>query len=179
LEGRTYSDEDVDWSRFEAPVNLVGGNLWSCNFAILRKVFEGLGGFAEVFRTSGGEDIEFHTRLRAIPARIKFIPSASVYHAPRHRPGVIQLAKRWHGDWVRRILERENPGRLLTLLPMHIVGFGLGEARRYRDLCSRIGLAIRSLVVAVLVACMLPWWYLRDYREIARFLESGRARSPR
>jgi len=169
LEGRTYSDENLDRERFEAPVNETGGLLWSCNFAIRRGLFDAIGGFADIFATYGCEDIELQARLADAGHVIQFVGPASVYHAPRPRPGVFQMAKRWHATWVLRLLWNERPAGLFVRLPRHIIAYGIGDALQFKSLRARAILIFHAVFVAGIVACRLPWWHLRDFRKINAF----------
>jgi GT2 family glycosyltransferase len=49
FEGKTVADRERRRMDEEAPVNLAGGYLWSCNMAIRRELFDELGGFCESF----------------------------------------------------------------------------------------------------------------------------------
>lgn len=180
LEGRTYSDQNMDRERFEAPVNETGGLLWSCNFAIRRSLFEAVGGFADVFVTYGCEDTELQARLMNAGHLIRFVESASVYHAPRPRPRAFQMAKRWHATWVLRLLWNERPSGLFIRLPRHIIAFGIGDALQFKSLRARAILIMRAVFVAGIVACRLPWWHLRDFGKIEAFRKarSGKQCTP-
>jgi glycosyltransferase involved in cell wall biosynthesis len=79
FEGRTDADRPRERFDEEAPINLNGDNLWSCNFAIKREFFLQLGGFDESFPFAAMEDIDFHLRAKAL-TDIIFIPEAFVVH---------------------------------------------------------------------------------------------------
>ena len=51
-------------SDHESPLNLEGGLLWSCNFAIRRQLFSGIGGFDESFPVAFMEDTDLQFRLK-------------------------------------------------------------------------------------------------------------------
>jgi len=174
LEGRTYSDHNLDREKFEAPVNETGGLLWSCNFAIRRSLFNALGGFADVFATYGCEDTELQSRLLNAGHDIQFVGSASVYHPPRLRPGAFEMAKRWHATWVLRLLRNEPSSVQFVTLPRHIVAFGIGDALQFKPSRARAKLLARAVFVAAIVACRLPWWHLRDFRRIEGFRKARR-----
>jgi len=169
LEGRTYSDPNLDLARFGAPVNETGGLLWSCNFAIRRSLFEAVGGFAEVFTTPGCEDVEFQARLLRAGHFIQFVESASVYHPPRLRDTLFQTAKRWQATWVLRLLWNERPLGLFVRLPRHIIAYGIGDALQFKSPRARAILIFRAVFAAGIVACWLPWWHLRHFRRIEAF----------
>jgi len=63
-----------------APINTVGGALWSCNFAIRKHFFEDLAGFDENFRFPHMEDVDLRTRIASSHEDIVFLRSARVIH---------------------------------------------------------------------------------------------------
>jgi GT2 family glycosyltransferase len=79
LEGKTTAERDRQRFDEEAPINLDGGKLWSCNFAIKKDVFNQLNGFDETFPFAAMEDVDFHTRVNA-HSPILFVPQAFVIH---------------------------------------------------------------------------------------------------
>jgi GT2 family glycosyltransferase len=80
LEGMTRPDRERRSYAEEAPVNLTGGCLWSCNFAIRKEVFEKIGGFDETFPAPAMEDCDFRERIRAFGFACPFLPQAEVVH---------------------------------------------------------------------------------------------------
>jgi len=80
LEGRTRAYGLRTRLDEECPTNEYGGYLWSCNFAINSLLYEKLGGFDERFPAPAMEDVEFHTRIRKLGLRPKFIQDALVLH---------------------------------------------------------------------------------------------------
>jgi len=79
LEGSTNADRPQQRFDEEAPINLDGNKLWSCNFAIRKSFFIQLGGFDESFPFAAMEDVDFYTRVLS-QTHIKFIPQALVIH---------------------------------------------------------------------------------------------------
>lgn len=72
-----------------APVNLSGGNLWSCNFCIQKDFFYTIGLFDEKFKFPHMEDVDLADRVRVYPEQIIFVPEAFVEHPWRKlRSGV-------------------------------------------------------------------------------------------
>jgi GT2 family glycosyltransferase len=69
-----------------APANETGGYLWSCNFAIRRELFTGIGGFDERFPFPAMEDVDLRFRV-AGKSPIRFLPEARVSHAFERRVG--------------------------------------------------------------------------------------------
>jgi GT2 family glycosyltransferase len=80
FEGRTMADREKRHPLEESPINSKGGNLWSCNFAIRRKLFEKMGGFDETFPYAAVEDMEFRVRLEKAGVRMVFLENAVVVH---------------------------------------------------------------------------------------------------
>jgi hypothetical protein len=83
LEGRTTCRAGLYSPRQTAPLNLDGGRLWSCNFAIWRAGFEKVGGFDERYPFAHMEDADLQFRLRKSGYMIHFVPAAEVDHPPR------------------------------------------------------------------------------------------------
>ena len=81
LEGRTTCAGGLPSVLYEAPINLNGGLLYSCNMAIPKVTVARVGGFDERFPHTSQEDIEFYQRLRASGHRIRFVPDAIVDHS--------------------------------------------------------------------------------------------------
>lgn len=79
LEGSTNADRPQYKFDEEAPINMDGNNLWSCNFGIKKDLFERLDGFDETFPYPAMEDVDFYTRVSRLTS-IKFVPQALVIH---------------------------------------------------------------------------------------------------
>lgn len=80
FEGSILPDGEKKSSLDYAPINLTGGNLWSCNFCISRRLFFEIGAFDERFIYPHMEDIDLKVRLTNIDKQIQFVPNASVVH---------------------------------------------------------------------------------------------------
>ena len=93
LEGRTTCLAGLDSPRETAPVNLDGGKLWSCNFAIRRAHLEHVGGFDERYPYPHMEDADLQARLLKAGFMIRFVPGADVDHPPRPLPWGATLAR--------------------------------------------------------------------------------------
>ena len=93
LEGRTTCLAGLDSPRETAPVNLDGGKLWSCNFAIRRAHLEQVGGFDERYPYAHMEDADLQARLLKAGFMIRFVPGADVDHPPRPLPWGATLAR--------------------------------------------------------------------------------------
>ncbi len=92
-EGKITCTEGFDSPRETAPVNLTGGTLWSCNFAIRRGAFVEVHGFDERFPLPHMEDVDMRDRLLAADFVIDFVPTASVNHPPRRLPWGTRLGR--------------------------------------------------------------------------------------
>jgi GT2 family glycosyltransferase len=84
FEGKTVPDRPRKTLAEHSPVGSQAGNLWSCNFAILRSEFEHLGGFDSQFRVCM-EDNDFALRVRKSGLIFPFIEDALVVHPWRSR----------------------------------------------------------------------------------------------
>ena len=75
------TDVDRPQQRFdeEAPINLKGNKLWSCNFAIKRDFFNQLKGFDETFPYAAMEDVDFYHRV-ILQTKIVFVSQAFLIH---------------------------------------------------------------------------------------------------
>lgn len=84
FEGKTVPDRPRKTLSEHSPIGSQAGNLWSCNFAILRSQFELLGGFDAQFRVCM-EDNDFALRVRQKRLTFPFIHDALVVHPWRSR----------------------------------------------------------------------------------------------
>jgi GT2 family glycosyltransferase len=84
FEGKTISDRPKERFDETAPINLLGGKLWSCNFAIHKDLFLKIGGFDIHYPTNTMEDIDFKERV--LPhSKPQFLSDALVIHPWRKR----------------------------------------------------------------------------------------------
>jgi len=130
LEGQTTCREGIHSPLLEAPLNLNGGNLWSCNMMVRRDAFERLAGFDEDFLLLGCEDLDFATRAKRAKLRIRFTPDAQVDHPPRMRPLGWQAGLRWQG----RVMVWYKEGNLTpvwTWLPLHLLKLRISQILKY------------------------------------------------
>lgn len=88
LEGKTVADRERRRLDEEAPVNLSGGYLWSCNMAMTRDVFRRVGGFCETFPHAAMEDVDMRLRVLACGELFSFVPDAVVCHPYRPSKGL-------------------------------------------------------------------------------------------
>lgn len=93
FEGLT--DVDRRKQRFDevAPINIKGGNLWSCNFAIKKNFFFSIKGFDENFPFPAMEDTDLLIRIKKLED-IMFLPQAKVIH-PWRKVKPFSSYKKW------------------------------------------------------------------------------------
>ena len=82
-EGRTTCRAGVKSPLQQAPINLTGGWLWSCNLFIQAAVFQEMNGFDPNFPHPHMEDVDFRERLKQTHRRFIFAENALVDHPPR------------------------------------------------------------------------------------------------
>ena len=87
FEGRTSPFGERSRIDEEAPINELGGYLWSCNFCINKDLFFHMGGFDEMFKGPAMEDVDLRERLRLLGEPIVFVERAAVLHPWRQRRG--------------------------------------------------------------------------------------------
>lgn len=97
-EGRTTCEAGISSPLYEAPINLEGGLLWSCNFMIIKPVFDRLNGFDENFAMPSMEDTDFRERLQAGNLPLNFVAMATVDHPPRRKPSGKHLGKKYEAN---------------------------------------------------------------------------------
>lgn len=114
IEGLIYSD-DISKSFYTAPVNLDGGKLWSCNFAIKKTCFFELEGFDENFKYPNLEDNDLYKRIIKVGYKIQFNKATKVYHPLRPIASPKKLA-RYHESWLYFYAKHNEPKTILDLL---------------------------------------------------------------
>lgn len=80
IEGKTVADREKRRLDEVSPINLTGGNLWSCNFAIRKSAFENLSGFDETFKYAAGEDMDLYNRIVKNNYKVVFDEHVLVTH---------------------------------------------------------------------------------------------------
>lgn len=128
-EGKTTSEAGVGLLQ-EAPVNLTGGNLWSCNFMIARELFQSVRGFEESFPAAACEDMDFNNRLRQHGHQPQFVPEAVIDHPPRPRALGWRAGLRWESRVLLSRLEG-NTAPSWTWMLTHLLRYRAGEIRRH------------------------------------------------
>lgn len=85
-EGQTICSTPLTSPLQDAPINVTGGWLWSCNMLVRRAAFEQMQGFDEDFPLPHMEDVDFRERLKQAGFTFIFVPDAVVDHPPKWRP---------------------------------------------------------------------------------------------
>ena len=93
-EGKTTCVEGIKSPLYEAPINLTGGSLWSCNLFVTRELFLRIKGFDEQF-AFWMEDADFRVRLQKLGIFYCFVESAVVDHPPRLRGTGQRISAGW------------------------------------------------------------------------------------
>lgn len=96
-EGKTVCRTKIRPLIHDVPLNLQGGNLWSCNMMIAKKTFEEFNGFEEGLKRD--EDIDFRERLKVAGITFPFVEESVVDHPPRPRRYGKQLGV-VHESWI-------------------------------------------------------------------------------
>lgn len=91
FEGATDADREMKRFDEEAPVNLRGGLLFSCNFAILKAYFAQLQGFDENFPFPAMEDTELAYRIKQDKNDFFFLKNALVIHPWRKKKHIVKM----------------------------------------------------------------------------------------
>lgn len=93
LEGKTVTDEPYLGIFSQAPTNLDGGKLWSCNMLFRKSAFDELGGFDDKFPYPHMEDVDLRERVVARFGGFAFVDGAEVLHPQRRQKLGLKLAR--------------------------------------------------------------------------------------
>jgi GT2 family glycosyltransferase len=163
LEGRTTCRAGLDSPRQTAPVNLEGGVLWSCNFAIRRAGFEKVGGFDERYPFAHMEDADLRIRLLKSGYMIRFVPAAEIDHPPRSMAWGAQLARVHESSVLHMVLHGPVRG-----LPWYVVNHTRARLSRIvRERKSVDTLSALASLPVELTSIALQW---RGWKHRARAL---------
>jgi GT2 family glycosyltransferase len=157
-EGRTICAIGLRSILEDAPVNLSGGNLWSCNMMLARTAFETLGGFDDRFPHAAAEDLEFHRRVLACGYKVLFVPDATIDHPPRPRKVGIAAGKLWEG---RVLLQVLYPDSLPSWLPFHVLRVRLSQMTQFGFEWASIRFGIQAIVETIFVFICKDKWESR------------------
>ncbi len=162
-EGKTTCVAGIHSLFDHAPLNMMGGWLWSCNIFIRRGTFEEVGGFDEVFRFPHMEDVDLRERLVQAGYAFEFVPEATVDHPPRKSQSGWQLARyhesdvyHWYKNGYRRVASTRllyviTRARLRTILRHRLSG---DTVRAIGSLSSELG---GTLIRLPLWECKYRW----------------------
>ena len=92
FEGKIITSRKFAHSMETAPVNMHGGNLWSCNFCIKSNFYKMLHGFDETYLYPHLEDVDLLKRIQYYQFPT-FITDAIVIHPPRIMSDGFKLGK--------------------------------------------------------------------------------------
>lgn len=161
LEGRTISAPGCTSIWDDAPTNMTGGWFWSCNIALRRALFEGVGGFDENYPWAAMEDVDLRRALASRGIRPRFVPAAEVNHPARHvgpAKRLEQLPVRLESH-VYYALKWSRPSRwaLLSGLCLHFARhWVIGPLRR--EHAKGLALAVLYPVVLVTIFTHFGAW---------------------
>lgn len=158
LEGRTTCEAGIRSILEQAPVNLTGGNLWSCNMMLARTAFITVGGFDERFPHAAVEDLEFHDRLRRTRQHIQFVSGAVIDHPPRRRLLGYRAAALWEG---RMLLQQLEPKSLREWLPLHVAKVQFSQLLQWPLTIASARFAWSMLVEVTAVVLYARVWSTR------------------
>ena len=168
-EGKTTSDVPYDALVGEAPVNLTGGNLWSCNLLIAARLFESVGGFDESFPFAYNEDADFRERLRSQGHALFFVSDAIVDHPVRPRKMGVAYGEQVESS-VLLWYKAGHRGIVWPRLIKHVIAVRLLPILRQRPFRKSSGVALQAFFVELFyVAWHSPAWihkYYLKYRDL-------------
>lgn len=173
LEGRTSPCGIKTRADEECPVNIDGGYLWSCNFAIKRSLFLSLSGFNEDFPAPAMEDVEFFARIKKCGLDCKFVPNALVLHPWRYRKGynfTVMHAKcvakfvKLHPEYVSRFSLLSQATSIFRIIKIDLV----------RSISSGLYRGLPRAVFLDTLSVILTWYYVRKINyKLPLFLFRG------
>ena len=166
LEGLTTCGVEVIGPFEQAPVNLRGGLLWSCNFAIERTLFERMGGFDVGFPYPHLEDVDLRLRLDDARERYFFVPEACVIHPPRPVGGALSWVRAQESSF---FLARKR-GVSLSAVNFGASGYAricVHALRAARNMGEVVRLGWRIAKEIILLCFYLPH-FVRKYRRVSR-----------
>jgi GT2 family glycosyltransferase len=82
-EGKTTCEAGLKSPLEQAPINLQGGWLWSCNMMVRASVFQEIGGFDENYPYPFMEDQDLRESFKKAGFKFPFVENAIVDHPPR------------------------------------------------------------------------------------------------
>ena len=164
-EGRTTCNDGINSPLMQAPINLAGGCLWSCNFMICRSVFQKVNGFDEGFPFPYMEDADLRLRLETSQFVSKFVPSAIVDHPPRPIARARKRAMQ-HESWMYHWYKNGNKKWGAPRLAWLIFRLRMLTLQKHRFSGHSIVALASFLRELVELTIRLPSWE-RKYRKTA------------
>jgi GT2 family glycosyltransferase len=158
LEGATTAGGAKDYGPFmSVPLNETGGCLWSCNFAIERKLFDEMGGFDDRFPFPHLEDVDLRLRLQDRAQDFPFVPAAEVEHPPRpSRPLRVWADSQESAFYLAH--KRGVPLAQVGASPMLYVRIWVVSMRGCRNLKDLLYMTMRWAVGVSMIALRWPSW---------------------
>ena len=155
FEGKTVADRDQIRFNEDSPVNMDGGNLWSCNLMIEAAYYDQIGGFCEDFPFEL-EDQEFRTRIRKDKQPYLFVHEAEVCHPWRRVVKRDAIAAESILTYLRHHPDHKGyytlGTRLKILLPRLVTMIPRAIRFRFRGVGYELKHIFYELMVAVVVA---------------------------
>jgi GT2 family glycosyltransferase len=156
-EGMTTCAAGIRSPLEQAPVNLSGGCLWSCNVMVRAEVFGRLGGFDEDFPNAWCEDVEFFDRVNRNGIAWRFVPEAVIDHPVRRQ----RIGWSAGMQWKARVLLWYKQGHETSTwkwLPVHLLKVRIHQVLQFPFTCDSV-LAYASIVMEfACVLCGLASW---------------------
>jgi GT2 family glycosyltransferase len=165
FEGRTTCQAGLNSPRQTAPVNLEGGLLWSCNFAVRRLGFEAMGGFDERYPYAHMEDADLQSRLQKAGYMIRFVPAAEIDHPPRVMAWGARLARIHEASVLHMVLH--GPVRGLAWYLVNQARARLSRIARGRKSVDTLSALLSLPVELASIAWQWRGWNVRA-RALAR-----------
>lgn len=135
LEGAIHPLGEPNQGLAECPVNLTGGVFWSANIAVMRSLFQKIGGFDPNYRFFY-EDVDLQMRLSPF-TKILFVPEARVFHPVRLislKAAITQIHKRcnasaYHWNKHRKALGFETTFSIIVFHCKYYLGCTMSDLR--------------------------------------------------
>ncbi|MBI3881251.1 MAG: glycosyltransferase [Verrucomicrobia bacterium] len=100
FDGFVYAERPKRSLGETSPTKNAGGQLWACNFAIQRALYERLGGFDERFPYAAMEDCDLALRLKQAGEPTLFVREASLCHPWRPKVGWAGHKRHQVSHWI-------------------------------------------------------------------------------
>ena len=162
-EGKTTSCQPYCPLTHEAPVNLAGGNLWSCNMLISVVMFRDIGGFDEAFPYANGEDTDLRERLRHQGYSIIFVSEAIIDHPAGPRKQGVAFARYVECN-VLLWYKAGHRGFVWPRVVKQVISLRLRPILTYRPIGKPTWISFWNFIIEVIyVSYNAPVWIRRYY----------------